>query len=109
MAEDKKARDIVVLDLRKITDIADYFVICSGDSDTHVRAISEHIIQELKKLKEKYWHYEGNKHAQWILIDYGNVVIHVFDAPTRHYYDLERLWGDAEVVFGELPVIQSEI
>jgi ribosome-associated protein len=99
VADDKKGYKIIVLDLRALTDIADYFVICSGDSDTHTRAISDHIIEELKQQKEKYWHREGYDNGEWILLDYGTVVIHVFENSSREFYDLERLWGDADVIF----------
>ncbi len=88
--------------------MADYFVICSGDSDTHTRALSDYIIMELKKIKEKYLHYEGYENGHWILVDYGNVVVHVFEDETRHYYELERLWGDAEIVSGEFPVAATK-
>ena len=91
-----------MLDVRSLTDIADYFVICSSDSNTHTRAISEYIIEDLKKVKEKYWNREGYDNGEWILLDYGNVIIHIFEESYREYYDLERLWGDAEVIFGEL-------
>ena len=103
LADDRKARDIVVLDLRKLTNIADYFVICSGDSDTQTRAIADHIINVLKEAKEKYYHYEGYEMGSWVLIDYTNVVVHIFEDKTRQYYELERLWGDAEIIYGELP------
>ena len=103
LAEDKKAHDVIVLDLRNLTNITDYFVICSGDSDTQTSAIADHIIKELKELKEKYYHYEGYESGSWVLIDYTNVVAHVFEEKTRQYYELERLWGDAEIVYGELP------
>jgi ribosome-associated protein len=98
----------LVIDVRKVTDMADYFVICSGDSDTHTRALSDYIIEELKKIKEKYLHCEGYESGHWILVDYGNVIIHLFDDETRHYYELERLWGDAEVVLGEFLAATSK-
>ena len=102
VADDKKGHRVIVLDLRSVTDIADYFVICSGDSDTHTRAISDHIVEELKKQNEKCWHREGYHYGEWILLDYGNVVIHVFEDISREFYDLERLWGDAEIIVGEI-------
>ena len=89
--------------MRKLTDFADYFVICSGDSDTHTRAIADNVIEGLNEENEKYLHLEGSVAGQWILIDYANVVVHIFVDETRRYYDLERLWGDADILLGTLP------
>ena len=104
LADEKKALDVIVLDLRKLTNITDYFVVCSGESDTQVRAISGHIIEQLRKEKVNYFHCEGEQNAVWILIDYSDVVIHIFELETRQYYELERLWGDGELIYGKLPV-----
>jgi len=94
-----KGEDIQILDLREIENtVCDYFIICSGTSNTHVNAISGIIQKQVGKLsKEKPWHVEGEGNAEWILIDYVNVVVHVFQRNTREYYDIESLWGDAKI------------
>ncbi len=93
----KKGHDIVVLDLEKIEiAVCRYFVICHGDSNTQVSAIAESVEEVVKKeLQEHVWHREGYRNAQWILLDYGDVVVHVFEKPYREFYDLEGLWADA--------------
>ncbi len=91
----KKASDIVLLDLRELSEITDFFVICSGDSDVQVRAIGDQILESLSKVGIKDWHVEGYLHGSWILIDYVEVVVHVFLQEVRDYYGLEDLWGDA--------------
>ena len=97
--QEKKATDIVVMDLRKIKNaVADFFVICSGNSDKQLDAISDSIDAEVfKMLKENPWHMEGKSNKEWMLLDYINVVAHVFRKDRRDYYALERLWGDAEI------------
>ena len=95
---ERKGRDTVVLDLTKLTAIADYFVICSGTSSMHARAISEHIALTCKRAGLMPIGIEGEKNARWILLDYGDVVIHIFVDETRQFYNLERLWGDARRV-----------
>ncbi len=92
-----KADDIVILDLRKLSPIADFFVICSGVGDVHVSAISDAIEKGLlgKAEKQKPWHIEGYESRRWVLLDYVNVVVHVFQEGTREYYSLEKFWGDA--------------
>ncbi len=94
IAVDKKARDVVIIDLRPLTSITDYFVICTGAVDQHVKAIVDEIDDRLRPA-EKPWHIEGYQHLSWVLMDYVNVVVHVFNPETREYYNLERLWGDA--------------
>jgi ribosome-associated protein len=96
---ERKAQDIVVLDLRKVKNaVADYFVICSGTSDTQLDAIADSVEEEVKKQSgEVVWHKEGKANREWILIDYVDVVAHVFKKDRRKYYDLEELWGDAQV------------
>lgn len=96
-ALEKKARDIVVLNLKGLSDVADYFVICSADSDTHVKAIAESIDVGVKSEGHKVYKKEGMNNLQWVLIDLVDVVVHVFLQRTREYYNLERLWGDAEI------------
>lgn len=96
---EKKAQDIVVLDLRKVKNaVSDYFIICSGTSDTQLDAIADSVEEEVKKQSgEVVWHKEGKANREWILIDYVDVVAHVFKKDRRKYYDLEELWGDAQV------------
>lgn len=90
-----KAQNPVILDLKGISSIADHFLICSADSDRHVRAIADHIGECLEKAKVRLHHREGYSEARWILLDYHDLIIHIFNDETRRYYDLERLWGDA--------------
>ena len=94
-AESKKAFDILILDIREFTFIADYFVICSGSNTTQVNAIADSIAHTLAKAGIHYSHVEGATAASWVLIDFGDVVVHVFEEQTRTYYSLEKLWGDA--------------
>jgi len=96
-----KAKDIVSIDLTNLdTAVCDFFVICHGTSDTHVSAISESIIdQTLKSLQEKPWHKEGLTNGSWVLLDYGNVVAHIFQKEHREHFNLETLWGDAKIQF----------
>ena len=94
-ADAKKAFDILVLDLRGLTFITDYFVICSGGSTTQVGAVSDGISQALAMAGKHPSHIEGGSEASWVLMDYGDVVVHIFEEQTRMYYSLERLWGDA--------------
>jgi len=96
-AQQKKATDIMILDLRQISPLADFFVIASGSSDTHIRAIADTITNGLAERGVKVWHIEGYTYAHWILLDLVDVVVHIFDERTREYYGLERLWGDAPV------------
>ncbi len=95
-ALEKKAEDVKVFDLRKLTSITDYFVICTGSTDTQVRAIADHIAEQFAEEGMKPWHIEGRERSHWVLLDFVNFVVHVFDPQTREYYGLERLWGDAE-------------
>ena len=92
----KKAMDLVVLDVRELSSIADVFIICSGRSNRQVMAIAEHIQVDLKKHGITPLSVEGKKEGHWVLLDYGHVVIHVFYEPVRSFYDLEGLWIDAE-------------
>lgn len=97
LALSKKAENVLSMDLRGLTTTCDFFVICEGTSDVHVRAIADAIVEGMKNTGEKAWHVEGYEAKRWILVDYVNVVVHVFDEETRDYYQLERLWGDAGV------------
>lgn len=94
-----KGVDIQILDLREIENtVCDYFIIATGTSNTHVNAISGIIQKQVGKIgQEKPWHVEGENNAEWILIDYVNVVVHVFQKHIREFYDIESLWGDAEI------------
>ena len=95
---EKKAVDVIIMDLRTLTSITDYFIICSGDSDVQVKAISEHIVEELAKQRIKIWHVEGQQSLNWILMDLVDVVIHIFKPEVREFYQLERLWRDDALV-----------
>ena len=95
---DNKANDVVVLNLQGISSLTDYFIIASGTSDTHVRAVAEHVIEELKKEGTRVHHVEGLQQGRWVLLDYVDFVVHVFHPALRSFYQLERLWGDAEVI-----------
>ena len=96
--ENLKGEDIQLLDLRTIENTpCDYFIVCNGNSNTQVNAIVQSVQKTVSKaLKEKPFHIEGQENAEWILIDYVNVVVHVFQKHIREYYNLEALWGDAE-------------
>ena len=95
---DLKANDVVILDLEGVSDMTDCFVIASGSSDTHVRAIAEHVAEEMKKRGFAPHHVEGLKQVRWALVDCVDFVVHVFHPTLRSFYQLERLWGDAAVV-----------
>ncbi len=95
---DRKAADVVVLDLRKISSATDYFVIASGTSDTHVRAIAEHVQDEMRKDGVRAHHIEGATGGRWVLLDFIDFVVHVFHPVLREFYQLERLWSDADVL-----------
>ena len=101
--EEVKGLDISLLDLREIDNTAcDYFVICNGSSNTHVNAIVSSVKKTVSKaINDKPWHVEGSENAEWVLIDYVNVVVHVFQKHIRKYYDIEGLWGDAKVTMVE--------
>lgn len=92
---ERKARDPVLLDLRGLSDAADYFLIASGDSDTHTRAIADNIVERMKSLGVRPAGIEGRRAAGWILVDYIGVVVHIFLPRYREFYQLESLWGDA--------------
>ena len=97
-AADTQAVDIIVLDLRQITDFADFFVICSGVVDVHVKAIYQHIESELRQNGARPKRIEGENVLRWVLMDYVDVVINVFQPDARGFYSLERLWSDAPLV-----------
>jgi ribosome-associated protein len=97
--EDVKGNDIDILDLRDIeTAVCDYFVICNGTSNTQVNAIVNSVQKIVsKELKDKPWHVEGTDNAEWVLMDYVSIVVHVFQKEIREYYNIEGLWGDAKI------------
>jgi ribosome-associated protein len=95
-AEDKKAENLVVLDLRHAAGFTDYFVVCSGTNSRQIRAIADGVIDALAADGVKPSHLEGYERSEWILVDYFDFVVHVFAPETRVFYDLERLWGNAE-------------
>ncbi|QMU65708.1 MAG: ribosome silencing factor [Flavobacteriaceae bacterium] len=97
--DDIKGEDIQLLDLREIENtVCDYFIICSGNSNTQVGAISGSVQKMVsKELKDKPWHIEGQNNSEWILMDYVNVVVHIFQKHIRAFYDIESLWGDAKI------------
>jgi len=97
LALTRKAKEVVILDLRKLTSMTDYFVVCTGESETQVKAIADAITAGMEKIGERAWHTEGLQNLQWVLLDYVDVVVHVFHKDARAYYGLEKLWGDARV------------
>jgi len=94
----KKALDVTILEVSGLTVIADYFVICSGESTTQVKAVASFIEEELARKRLKPLGVEGAAYSHWILLDYGDVIVHVFEKETRSYYNLEKLWMDAKVI-----------
>ncbi|MCS7028939.1 MAG: ribosome silencing factor [Bacteroidia bacterium] len=95
--QDKKGKNIVLMDLRHLsTAVTDYFILCSGDSDTHIKALYESVEEKVEQiLQEKPWHTEGKEFRKWVLLDYISVIVHIFYPEQRKYYALEDLWGDA--------------
>jgi ribosome-associated protein len=98
IAADKKAFDILLLDIREVTTIADYFVICSGNNPRQIRAIAEAIDEELGKQGAQLLNREGIADSGWILLDFGDIIVHVFSPKEREYYQIERLWSEAKTV-----------
>ena len=98
IALDNKANDVIVLSLKGVSDMTDFFVIASGTSDTHVRSLGEHIQEGLKRDGTVAHHVEGTQQGRWVLLDYVDFVVHLFHPSLRDFYQLERLWSDAQVV-----------
>lgn len=94
----RKAQRAVILDLRKLTFIADYFVICHGTSEVHVRALAEELAERLKERRVSHAAAQGLRQGRWVLLDLGDVIVHIFMEFERGFYDLERLWGDAPTI-----------
>jgi ribosome-associated protein len=101
-ADDKQARELIVLDLRKAAGFTDYFVICSGTNPRQIRAIADAVMESLAEGGVKPSHIEGYERSEWILLDYFDFIVHIFAQETRVFYGLERLWGNAERI--EMPV-----
>ena len=98
-----KGKEVVSLDLRKIeTAVCDFFIICHGTSNTHIASITENLRKDIsKQMREKPWHTEGETNKEWILMDYFNVVVHIFNKEKRNFYKLENLWADANIKYIE--------
>ena len=94
---EKKALDIIIIDVHKITTLTDFFVICTSESEPQTRAITDHIYEQMKEYDMRAWHIEGYENLDWVLLDYVNIVVHVFSRESRDYYDLERLWADGKI------------
>ncbi len=98
LCEEFKATDVTILSLKGVSDMTDFFVIASGSSDTHVRSTAQRVEEELKREGNRVTHSEGLEQGRWVILDYVDVVVHVFHPAMRAYYQLERLWGDAATV-----------
>lgn len=109
--QEKKADNLVVIDLRKISNpLADYFVICSGSSDKQVDAISDSVEKfTFLEAKENPWHVEGKNNNEWVILDYINVVAHIFIDKKREFYGLEELWGDGKITYVQEPIAIKEL
>lgn len=95
--QSKKGFDITILDLKKLTAMADYFVICSAGANVQVKAIADEVDKKLRKEGTKCYHREGYNSLNWVLLDYFDVVVHIFKKDIREFYNIEKLWGDAEI------------
>jgi ribosome-associated protein len=93
----KKAHDVVLLDLRKVSDMTDFFIVCSADSDIQVKAIADAVLDGTDELGVPAWHSEGLSQRQWVLLDYIDIVVHIFHKEVRKFYSIEKLWGDAKI------------
>lgn len=100
-AEDRKAVDLRVLQLEKVSDFTDFFLICSGTSERQVQAIADAVQERMREEQVRPLHVEGYNRGQWVLLDYGDFVVHIFQEEPRRFYSLERLWGDAPDVTSE--------
>lgn len=98
IASDKKASDIILLDIRDVTTIADYFVICSGNNPRQIQAIADAVDEELSKQGARLLNREGSADSGWVLLDFGDIIVHIFGSKEREYYRLERLWNEAKTV-----------
>lgn len=100
---DRKATDVVALDLAGVSDMADYFIIANGTSDTHVRAVAQHVVDVMKAAGHRLAHEDGLSSGRWVVLDFTDVIVHVFHPTLREYYQLERLWGDARPLALDAP------
>ena len=107
-AGEKKAHDLVVLDLREVASFTDFFVIASGTNVRQVQAIADEVVEQLKKQGTRAARVEGYKTAEWVLVDYGDFIVHVFENKARQFYDLERLWRDAARVTLPADIVGGE-
>jgi ribosome-associated protein len=107
-ADDKKAHDLVILDISQIASFANHFLICTGDSSRQMQAIADEVEKRLKAEGVRHAHVEGYQNSEWILMDYGDLVIHIFSRNARVYYDLERLWRDSKRVDAETFIEKKE-
>jgi ribosome-associated protein len=98
IAIDNKAQDVVILDLRGVSDMTDFFIVASGTSDTAVRSIGQHVAEDMKKEGSPATHIEGLEKGRWVLLDFVDFVVHIFHPTLRNFYQLERLWSDAEQI-----------
>lgn len=103
LCHDRKARDLMVLDLRGLSDATDFFIIASGESEVHVRAIYEHLVEALASEGARAAGIEGARAGRWVLVDFIDMVVHIFHPLVRDFYQLERLWGDAPQMIVEEP------
>lgn len=95
---DKKAENIRIMDLRGVTTLADYFIVCSSASDVHAKTLADEVSEKVKEMyNEKPWRKEGFEIRRWIILDYVHIVVHIFNAETRQHYSLERMWNDAKI------------
>lgn len=97
LMDDKKAKDITILDVRKLTSLTDYFVLCTSESTPQTKAIMEHIYKKLRELGWRPNNLEDSNTLDWVAMDYFSIVIHIFNNETRNYYQFERLWSDAKI------------
>jgi len=108
-ADDKKAHDLVILDISQIASFADHFLICTGDSARQMQAIADEVEKRLKAEGVRPAHVEGYQNSEWILMDYGDMVVHIFSRNARVYYDLERLWRDGKRIDADALVEKREV
>lgn len=106
---EKKAYDVTLIEIKELASFTDYFVICSADSDTQVKAIADYVIEEMRKKDVRVWHSEGYESLNWVLLDFVDVVCHIFCRDTRGYYNIEKLWGDAKTEIIEDVIETKEI
>ncbi len=96
LADEKKAEDLIILDVNKQSSFAHYFIVTHGNNERHVKSIAEYVMGEMKNKGEPVWQVEGLREAKWVLLDFGSVIVHIFYKELREFYALDRLWGDAK-------------